>query len=164
MKMNTETRRRNTKRNSLCFFSVPSAFNCLEPLEIRLMLSASDPSGDEQQTLELINRMRQNPAAELPLLENSTDPAVQEAFKFFNVNLTELATEWATLTPAPPLAWNADLATAALGHDQLMLQDNMQSHQLPGEPDLADRATAEGYANYSSLRESVFAYATSVFD
>jgi uncharacterized protein YkwD len=165
--MHTETRRtrrRNTKQNPLFFFSVHSVFIPLERLEIRILLSASDPSGDEQQTLELINRMRQNPAAELPLLENSTDPAVQEAFKFFNVNLTELATEWATLTAAPPLAWNADLATSALGHDELMLSDNTQSHQLPGEPDLADRATAAGYTNYSTLRESVFAYATSVFD
>ncbi|MGA2232127.1 MAG: CAP domain-containing protein [Tepidisphaeraceae bacterium] len=136
----------------------------LELLEFRLLWSASNPSGDEQQTLELINRMRQNPAAELPLLENSTDPDVQEALKFYNVNLTELAAEWATLTPAPPLAWNADLAAAARKHDKLMLADNTQSHQLPGEADLPTRVVAAGYTNYSSLRESVFASATSVFD
>jgi uncharacterized protein YkwD len=136
----------------------------LEKLESRLLLSAVDPSGDEQQALELINRMRQNPAAELPLLENSTDSGVQSALSFFNVNLTTLAQQWATLTPAPPLDWNDDLATAAVTHDRLMEMDNMQSHQLPGEADLPTRVTAAGYSNYSDLEESVFAYATSVFD
>jgi len=136
----------------------------LEALESRLLLSATDPTADEQQALELINRMRQNPAAELPLLENSADPGVQSALSFFNVNLTTLAQQWATLTPAPPLDWNDDLAAAAVAHDRLMLQDNTQSHQLPGEADLPTRVTAAGYANYSDLEESVFAYATSVFD
>ena len=136
----------------------------LEKLENRLLLSVADIPNDEQQTLELINRMRQNPAAELPLLENSTDPNVQAAFSFFHVNLATLANQWARLTPAPPLAFNSILYGTALAHDQLMLSNNTQSHQIGSEPVLQDRISAAGYSDYSSLRESVYSYATSVFD
>src|SRR5947209_7347925 len=79
----------------------------LELLEDRLNPSAGLR---EQYMLELVNRMRANPAAELPILLNSNDPAVTSALAYFNVNRTALQNQWSTLTPAPPLAWNDSLA------------------------------------------------------
>jgi hypothetical protein len=110
--------------------------------------------------LELVNRMRANPAAELPRLLNSGDPNVNFALGpyGFNVNKTLLAQQWATLTPAPPLAWNDLLANAALKHSQKFLPYDQATllgplkalwHQLPGEPPMGTRLTNEGY-NWSS--------------
>ncbi|MSR65316.1 MAG: DUF11 domain-containing protein [Verrucomicrobiae bacterium] len=121
-----------------------------------------DPSARDQHMLELVNRMRLNPAAELPLLTNATDANVQAAISGFHVDLSVLAQQWATLTPMPPLAWNAALYDAALGHSQMMLDFDLQSHQLPGEADIGQRATDAGY-DFSVVGESIFAFAKSVF-
>ena len=113
--------------------------------------------------LELVNRMRANPAAELPILLNSNDPNVTSALSYFNVNLSVLQSQWSTLTSEPPLAWNDILATTALNHDQAMLAAGAQSHQLPGEADLGTRISNAGYANWSYVGENIFAYASSIF-
>ncbi len=52
------------------------------------------------------------------------------------------------------LKWSATLAGAALHHAQLMAAQNTLSHQLPGEPGMADRAT-QGGARFSLLAENV---------
>jgi uncharacterized protein YkwD len=132
----------------------------VEALEDRTLL---DAGVQEEYALELLNRMRTNPAAELPLLLNSNNSQVQFALSFFNVNRQVLAQQWATLTPAPPLAWNNILAGTALAHSQLMSQDDQQSHQLPGEPSPGQRIQNAGY-NYSSWGENVYAYASDIFD
>jgi Ca2+-binding RTX toxin-like protein len=139
-------------------------WTALQSLERRVMLSATDPSGREQETLELLNRFRANPQAELPILLNSTDPNVQSALSFFNVDRTLAAQQFATLAAEPPLAWNSDLATAALAHSQAMLAADSQQHQLPGEQDLVTRIVATGYTGYSSLRESIYAYDHTTFE
>src|SRR5690349_15481943 len=72
----------------------------VEQLEDRLTPSAG---AREQYMLELVNRLRLNPAAELPLLLNSTDPNVQSALSFFNVDTSVLQTQWSSLVAAPPL-------------------------------------------------------------
>ena len=113
--------------------------------------------------LELINRMRTNPAAELNLLTKSINADVNNALAFFKVNLTVLAQQWATLKPAQPLAWNQSLETSASGHSHLMVKDDSQSHQLPGEKDLVGRITDAGYGTYSTAGENVFANMTSPF-
>jgi uncharacterized protein YkwD len=132
----------------------------LEALEDRTLL---DAGLQEEYALELLNRMRTNPQAELPLLLNSNDPDVNNALSFFNVDRQLLAQQWSTLTPVPPLAWSDTLAGTALAHSQLMRQDDQQSHQLPGEPDLGHRLLNAGY-NYFTAGENIFAYATSIFD
>ena len=53
-----------------------------------------------------------------------------------------------------PLKWSATLAAAARQHAQRMAAQNTLSHQLPGEPGMADRATQAG-ARFSSLAENV---------
>jgi len=53
-----------------------------------------------------------------------------------------------------PLKWSAALAAAARQHAQRMAAQNTLSHQLPGEPGMADRASQAG-ARFSSLAENV---------
>src|SRR5579872_35424 len=53
-----------------------------------------------------------------------------------------------------PLKWSATLAEAARQHARLMAAQNTLSHQLPGEPDMAARATGAG-ARFHALAENV---------
>ncbi|MDD1417348.1 hypothetical protein MEN41_22980, partial [Dolichospermum sp. ST_con] len=73
----------------------------------------AQPTAMEQEMLELLNRFRINPAKELSILLNSTDPDVNSALSYFNVNRTELANQWATLVPVQPLAWSGSVNDAA---------------------------------------------------
>src|SRR4051812_2499048 len=130
-----------------------SLFESLEPRQ----LLAVDPSPLEQEMLELINRMRTKPAAELALLTKSTDADVNAALAFFKVNMTELAKQWAKLAPAQPLAWNDSLYNSAKGHSNKMVEKDQQSSQLPGEKDLVGRITDAGYTTYSTAGENMFA-------
>lgn len=138
-----------------------------EQLEPRLVLALT-PTAEEQYMLELINRMRLNPAAELDLLTNSLtgearsdDPDINAALDFFNVSGPALVSQWATLTAAPPLAWDEALYMMAELHSQNMILDDTQDHNLPGRPTLAQRATTFGY-NYTILGENIFAFGESV--
>jgi uncharacterized protein YkwD len=127
----------------------------------------------EQEFLELLNRLRINPATELPLLLNSTDPQVVNNLNYFNVDRTILATQWSTLVPAAPLAWSSQLSDAAITHNQVMIRYDQQSHDVglydssgnlitAYEPDLGGRLTAAGY-NFTNAGENIFAYASSIF-
>jgi uncharacterized protein YkwD len=135
-------------------------FSTFETLESRTLLSG--PSAREQQMLELINRLRLHPAAELPLILQSKDPDVQNALSFFHVDVNALKGQWAGLTPVAPLAWNDALAKSALAHTRQMLAFDRQSHQLPGEAPLLSRAQTAGYQNASFVGENVFAFTNSV--
>ncbi len=139
----------------------PSLRPSIECLEDRLTPAAT---AQELYMLELVNRMRENPAAELPILLASDDPHIQNALDFYNVDLNVLAQQWATLTPVAPLAWNENLAVAARNHSQLMIDQGIQSHQLPGEPNLQTRVQNAGYTNWTSLSENIYAYPHSVFE
>jgi len=135
---------------------------CLEQLEDRLTPSAGPRA---EYLLELVNRMRTNPAAELGLLLHSGDANVNNALAYFHVDPAVLAQEWAGLKAAPPLAWNDPLGNAALAHSQLMLPWDQQQHQLPGEADPGTRMAAAGYAPAQTFNwgENIYAYAESVF-
>jgi hypothetical protein len=141
----------------------------LDALEPRCLL-AFNPTADEQYMLELVNRFRAAPREELGLLTTSLgqparsqDGPTDSALRFFGTSGPVLASQFSTLTPAPPLAWNSALYLAAERHNGQMIAFDEQSHQLPGEPGLGDRATLAGYTNWSSLGENVFAFARSVF-
>jgi len=139
---------------------------CLEALEERLLLTMN-PTGLEQEMLERINDMRTNPAAHLATMVTNFNPItspdadIQSALDFFSVSGTQLQTEWATLTAAPPLAWNEILLGTALAHNQKMIQYDDQEHVLPGEQDLGARILAAGYS-YSIVAENIYGYAESV--
>ena len=127
--------------------------------------------------LEMINRMRWDPAAELHILTNinpgppatwqaprSDDTHVASALTFFNVDANTLAAQWSVLTPrVAPLAWNSNLHNAAAGHNGAMIAADAQEHQLPGEPDLGMRFTNAGYTSFTAGAENIYAYADSVF-
>lgn len=148
----------------------PHASAVFEPLEARQLLAVLNPTADEQYMLELLNRFRAAPAAELALLTTSlgtparsADGPTDSALRFFNTSGPTLASQFSGLTAVPPLAWNANLIAAAEGHNNQMIAFDEQSHQLPGEPDLGARATAAGYTNWGNLGENVYAFARSVF-
>jgi hypothetical protein len=54
----------------------------------------------------------------------------------------------------PPLKWDAALAAAAREHAARMAQRNVLSHQLPGEPQIQDRATQAG-ARFTTIAENI---------
>jgi Ca2+-binding RTX toxin-like protein len=123
------------------------------------------PTAEEQFLLELTNDVRMNPLADTaryvssysPLV--SSQPDIQAALNYFGVNGAALQAELAGLTPAAPLAWSENLSASAHAHDQAMLTADVQSHQVAGEADLGARATAAGYAGWSTVGENVYAYA-----
>ena len=143
-----------------------------------------NPTGMEQEMLEMINRMRMTPQEELDRIFLSTnpgdpnyfrtgDPDVDGALSYFGVDAATLFSQWASLTPTAPLAWNESLIDAARNHSNRMMLQDLQSHQLPAdsslglpaEPSLLNRAVNAGY-NWSgsvSVGENVFAYAESMF-
>ncbi|MEO1146835.1 MAG: CAP domain-containing protein [Cyanobacteria bacterium J06638_22] len=130
---------------------------------------AFNPTPAEQEMLELLNRMRMNPSAELNLLVNnldpisSSDPDVNSAIRFFEVDGNVLASQWSQLTPVPPLAWNESLYNASRRHSRDMINADEQTHQLPGGPSLGERVRQAGYNNYSRVAENIFAFSDSVF-
>jgi uncharacterized protein YkwD len=132
----------------------------------------ANPTAREQEFLELINRMRLAPAAELDLLINSSDPDIRAALTYFNVNLDTLRTQWSRLTAAAPLAWSSQLNDVASAHNQKMIQYDQQSHQVgvydssgnlttAYEPGIGGRITAGGY-NFTNAGENIYAYGKSI--
>jgi uncharacterized protein YkwD len=136
---------------------------------------ATDPTDVQQYWLELINRMRTNPAAELERLTNysvpgstfanpaSDDPFVNTALQYYNTSASVLAAQWAGLTPAPALAWNGLLSDSASTYSNVMVALDVQAHNLDGIS-LEDRIMNGGYtANFLELGESLFATTQSAF-
>jgi uncharacterized protein YkwD len=125
------------------------------------------PTNSEQLLLELINETRLDPLGSAnryittytPL--TSPIPDVQSAFNFFGVNGAALLTAFQALTPVRPLAWNDALGTSSDAHSQLMINNNAQEHNFPGEPDVGQRMINAGYTNLQAAAENIFAFATS---
>jgi hypothetical protein len=122
----------------------------------------AQPTAKDQEMLELINRMRQNPAGELDLLLNSADPKINQALNFFQVNRDVLRQQWQQLQPTAPVAWSNELDRAASNHNQLMIANDLQSHNLPGEPGLIQRNVNAGYEGGNRFAENVYAFSDSV--
>ena len=151
-----------------------------------LTINMTQLSVQEQYLLELINRFRQSPGAEHDLLVTSDNSDIYGALTYFlgpevfppdhptspngaNPNWATLAAQFTQLgsqypTGVAPLAWSAQLATSATTHNQLMISNNQQSHNLPGEPGLLDRINYPDPSspNYTSVAENLYAYSNSV--
>ena len=123
----------------------------------------AQPSSQEQYLLELANRFRLNPAAEYNKLVNSNDSDVNNALAFFGVDRSALSSQWASLTAVQPLAWSTQLHDSATAHNQLMIANDRQSHNLPGEPGLRDRINNAGSNTYGAVAENIYAFAKSPF-
>ena len=75
-------------------------------------------------------------------------PSAEEQFFFDAVNRERIARQ------LPPLKWNSALAEAARRHALRMAKQLNLSHQLPGEPPLAQRAGQAG-ARFSEIGENI---------
>jgi uncharacterized protein YkwD len=134
---------------------------------------SADPTAVEQYWLELINQARRDPVGELERLVNfsspttfaspaSDDPNVAAALAFYHTSAATLANQWATLTAAPPLAWNDALHNSAYTYSGVMIAQDQQAHSLDGLS-LEQRTANGGYsANYLDLGENLFATTLSV--
>jgi uncharacterized protein YkwD len=124
------------------------------------------PSAQEQYMLELLNETRLDPLANAERYItsfssiSSPDPAIASALRSFGVDMSALFAQFKALTPAAPLAWSAQLSDAAEGHNAVMIAQDTQTHQAPGEANLGDRLREAGY-QYRAAGENVFAFAQS---
>lgn len=123
------------------------------------------PTNQEQEMLELINRARYDPSGEFDeLILNAANgtgatAGITGALAFFDVDLDILATQLNSYTSVPPLAWNAALSGSAEVHSQGMINFDTQSHNLPGEAGLIQRARDAGYDNLHRIGENIYAFA-----
>ena len=128
----------------------------------------SNPTPQEQEFLELINRMRAAPVAELDLLLNSSDPiskvAIDAALTQFKTNRATLRSQWDKLESAAPLAWSSALNQAAAAHNQAMIAADLQSHNVGTEKKLIDRLADAGYdiSKGGTVAENIFAAVDSI--
>jgi len=134
---------------------------------------AADPTADQQYMLELVNRMRMQPAAELEKLVNMSSPGVwaaqksdhltvASALEFYAVNAAVLNSQWSTLTAAPPLAWNNTLALASSTYSDLMVSRDIQAHGLDGLTP-GSRSVSFGYSSFwGDAAQTLFATSSDV--
>ncbi|GAB5390008.1 MAG: hypothetical protein Alpg2KO_29760 [Alphaproteobacteria bacterium] len=126
----------------------------------------ASPTDFEQMMLELINSARMDPQADFDRYISSYSPLESEdadidnAMSFFGVVGTTLKSQVDALVSAAPLAWNSALNEAAAKHTTKMIEEDTQSHLLPGEASLGDRIRDEGYS-FSRVGENVFAFTES---
>ncbi len=126
------------------------------------LYSHGNPTNEEQYLLELTNRARANPSSEGRLMVNSTDEHILSAIKAFHVDTSKVISDFDSYSPKPPLAFNAELFTAARAHSQDMADNDFQGHISSDGRTLAQRLTEAGYA-YVLGGENVFAYAYSAW-
>jgi uncharacterized membrane protein YgcG len=124
--------------------------------------SIGAPSASEQYYLELINRARADPAAEGARLRATGDSDVVAAYTYFGTDLAYMEGEFAVLAARPPLAFNAQLISAARGHCQWLFDHAAQDHTEGGSNDPGQRITAAGYA-WNAYGENVFSYVESTW-
>jgi len=132
------------------------------------------PTAEQQYMLELLNRFRMNPAAELNKLVNFSAPgtwdsprsdhlAVAAALNFYGVSASELASQWSSLSAAPPLAWNDTLAAASASYSNLMVTLDQQAHGLDGQT-TGQRLVSAGYSsNWGDVAQTLFASSSDGF-
>jgi hypothetical protein len=94
------------------------------------------PDGVEQAFVWLMNRARQDPAAEGAFLAAIDDPFVLEAIEFYGVDLDVMQGEFDAIAARPPAAFDRRLYNAALLHAALMIDENSQDPACgeTGEP------------------------------
>ncbi len=117
----------------------------------------ADPTAQEQLSLEYINLFRADPGGEYARTVG-VQANIDNAISFFGVDLAALQSQFNALTPTYALAWNSTVNEVAATHNQGMIDNDVQSHSLPGEAPLGDRLAAAGYANRQAWAENVYAY------
>jgi hypothetical protein len=115
-------------------------------------VDGAHPDGVEQAYVWLMNRARQDPAAEGAFLAGVDEFGVSHAVDYFEVDLGLLQQEFAALAPKPPAAFDARLYEAALVHSLDLIERDAQDHR--GQFALVDEAGFQAQA----LRGNVFSY------
>ena len=95
--------------------------------------------------LPVIARSQSVPAAQV-----SAQAAPTEA----QAGILTLTNRDRTAQGLQPLQWSSALAVAAQTHAEAMAQAGTLAHQLPGEPNVADRAAHDG-AHFQSVAENI---------
>ncbi len=121
----------------------------------------AQPTANEQELLELLNRMRLNPGAELALLLDAPDGDVQYALNYYGIDRALLTAQWSKLTAVAPLAWSSELNASATGHNLATIVQKQQAHVLPGELSVQARIAQTGY-QATLFGENVYSAAQSV--
>jgi uncharacterized protein YkwD len=124
------------------------------------LYSHGNPTNEEQEELELINRARANPPAEGKRLDTASDiSVVEDEQSFGSPTRSEVEAAYQAFPAVQPLAFNAKLIDAALAHSNDMLQHDFQSHTGTDGSDPGQRMDAAGYpASTSGWGENIFAY------
>ncbi len=139
----------------------------IERLEPRIVLSF-DPTGIEQELLQLVNRLRTDPQGELTRLVDRLNPIsspeqyILQELQYWGVSGDTLVKQWTNLTPVPPLAWSETLYDSAHAHNMAMIHYDDQQHQFPGEADPGQRMRDAGY-NWRRWGENIYAYPRSIY-
>ncbi len=116
------------------------------------------PDADEQALVWLMNRARQDPAAEGIWLATNDHPDVASGRSYFGVNVELLEDEFASIAPAPPAAFDRRLYEASLAHSLDLIERDEQDHI--GQ---FSRVDASGFV-HAGGRASVFSYARSALN
>lgn len=87
-----------------------------------------NPTAEEQQYIEHINRSRAFPSDEGAKFAATTDPGVLYNYGAWQVDLVMMQNEFNALPPQPPLAPNAKLMTISRNHSAWMLANGTQAH------------------------------------
>ena len=142
---------------------------CLEP---RALLSSMPavPTNEEQYMLQLINRARANPPAEVSRIValTQTDPTLKAATA--GLDLSAFVQQASSVPSMPPLAFNTRLIAAARDHDATILAQNNQVHAPSGflVSGAGGLVAGDGQVYYPtgqsswSTGENVFAYSGNV--
>jgi uncharacterized protein YkwD len=142
----------------------PVIIATIEALETRRLLSGAFPTAFEQYVLELINRARANPGAEVTRLSGSTwgDDPSQVPGSAFPAPQTPSLNEGLPAgtiadTPEPPLAFNADLTLTAQTYSSTLLGDDSPlTHTFNGTSPTS-RVQANGYNGQAGENLAVIA-------
>ena len=118
------------------------------------------PTNEEQLILQLLNRARSDPQAEMDAMFNTGQRNIDGAISYFGTKESTAKGQVANKPAVAPLAWDPGLGRSADTHNNLMVNFDQQSHNLPGEPGLLQRMTNGGF-NFDrggAAAENVFAY------
>lgn len=121
--------------------------------------SHGEPTALEQQLLELIQRARRNPGAEVDLL--LATPGVATAMQQFKVNEQKLRDDFATYKAVPPLSFDEKLMASSKFHSEDMSANAFQEHDGSAGEHFDQRITTAGY-KWSFASENIFAFAESM--
>lgn len=137
--------------------------NSLQSPTAQTLFSHGNPTAEEQQILEYINRARSNPNAEGQRLAGTTDPLVVGAYKFFKIDTNKLKQQFSTYPSRPPLAFHRLLINSSRVHCDDMKKNNYQGHDGSDGSNPGTRMQRAGYSAIvqQAWGENVAAYSES---